>query len=122
MVLAACDMVRAWLYDSYICTKNKMEWAVAPVICILAFTVGLFKAVLFGVAFSTFVFVASFYKAGAVKFVGNGLALRSPVERGVLEIAFLDENADLIQILVLQNYIFFGNSQSVLSYISTMFD
>jgi MFS superfamily sulfate permease-like transporter len=34
----------------------------------------------------------------------------------------LDENGDLIQILVLQNYLFFGNAQSLLSYVTTMFD
>jgi CRP-like cAMP-binding protein len=48
--------------------------------------------------------------------------LRSTVERGVTEAHWLDQNADLIQILVVQNYLFFGNAQSVLMYIMTMFE
>lgn len=48
--------------------------------------------------------------------------MRSTVERGVTESNWLDQNADLIQILVVQNYLFFGNAQSVLMYIMTMFE
>jgi CRP-like cAMP-binding protein len=62
------------------------------------------------------------YAQGAVKFVGSGLSLRSTVERGVTEAHWLDQNGDLIQILVVQNYLFFGNSQSLLMYITTMFE
>lgn len=72
---------------------------------------------------STFIFVANFYKAGTVKFVvGNGLNLRSHVERGVPESTWFIQNGDLIQIVVLQNYLFFGNAQSVLQYVITMFE
>ena len=44
------------------------------------------------------------------------------MERGITEDHWLDQNGDLIQILVVQNYLFFGNSQSVLTYIATMFE
>lgn len=71
---------------------------------------------------ATFIFVANFYRAGTVRFVGSGLTLRSMVERGVQATSYLDQHGDLIQILVLQHYIFFGNSQSVLRYVETMFE
>jgi hypothetical protein len=58
-----------------------------------------------------------FYKAGTVKFVGSGWTLRSPVERVLRKSNWLDQNADWTQILVLQNYLFFGNAQSVATYI-----
>lgn len=48
--------------------------------------------------------------------------MRSAVERGVRESAWLDHHGDWIQILVVQNYLFFGNSQSLLNYIMTMFE
>jgi hypothetical protein len=35
---------------------------------------------------------------------------------------WLDTNGNLIQILVLQNYLFFGNASSILNYIGTMFE
>lgn len=122
MVLAGLDMCKTWLVSSYFKTKAKLEWMVAPVIVVLAFTVGMLNAIFLGVAISTFIFVASFYKAGTVKFVGNGLNLRSTVERGVPENNWLNQNGDLIQILVLQQFLFFGNAQSVLHYVTTMFE
>jgi len=122
MVLAGLDMCKTWLVNSYLKTKAKLEWMVAPLIVVLAFTVGMLNAIFLGVAMSTFIFVANFYKAGTVKFVGNGLNLRSTVERGVPESAWLSQNGDLIQIVVLQNYLFFGNAQSVLHYVMTMFE
>jgi SulP family sulfate permease len=122
MVLAGLDMTRTWIVNSYFKTKAKLEWMVAPLIVVLAFTVGMLNAIFLGVAISTFIFVANFYKAGTVKFVGNGLTLRSTVERGVPEQTWLNQNGDLIQILVLQNYLFFGNAQSVFHYIMTMFE
>lgn len=122
MVLAGLDMLRAWLVDSYFKTKAKLEWLVAPTLVVLALGIGFLNAVFVGVALSTFLFVGSFYRVGTVKFVGNGLNLRSTVERGYPETMWLSENGDWIQILVLQNYLFFGNCQSVQHYVSTMFD
>jgi MFS superfamily sulfate permease-like transporter/CRP-like cAMP-binding protein len=121
LVLAALDMCRTWMVGSFRKTKDKIEWMVAPVLVVLAFTVGMLNAILLGIAVSTFLFVANFYSAGVVRFVGSGLSLRSTMERGVEEAGYLDQNADLIQVLVLQNYLFFGNVQSVANYITTMF-
>lgn len=122
MVLAGLDMCRKWTYESFFKTKDKLEWAVCPVLVIMAFWVGLLNAIFLGIAISTFVFAANFYNAGTVKFVGSGLTLRSTVERGPQEWAWLDQKSDLTQILVLQNYIFFGNAQSILNYVGTMFE
>ena len=84
--------------------KDDLPLPLIPVI-----TVSLFL----GICTSMFIFVANFYHAGMGKFVGTGLSLRSTVERGIYESSWLDINADYIQILVLQNYLFFGNIQSV---------
>ena len=122
MVLAGLDMIKTWLIGSYRKTKHKTEWAVAPILAALAFTVGVLYAIFIGVALSTFIFVGHFYRAGTVKFVGSSLFLHSTVERGVRETEWLKQNGDYIQILVLQNYLFFGNIQSVSMYVSTMFE
>jgi SulP family sulfate permease len=115
-------MMSTWFVKSYNNTKQKWEWMVAPLIVVLTFVVGMLNAIFLGVALSTFIFVASFYHSGVVKYLANGLTLRSIIERGYREADWLDENGDLIQILVLHNYLFFGNAQSLLSYVSTMFD
>lgn len=116
------NMMSTWFVKSFNNTKQKWEWMVTPLIVVLTFVVGMLNAIFLGVALSTFIFVASFYRSGVVKYLANGLTLRSIVERGHREAAWLDENGDLIQILVLQNYLFFGNAQSLLSYVTTMFD
>lgn len=99
-----------------------MEWLVVPVIIVAAFVVGLLNAVFIGIAASTVLFVAAFFRTGVVKFMASGLTVRSTIERHFLSGDWLDRHGDLIQILVLQNYLFFGNASSILAYIATMFE
>lgn len=85
-----------------------------------------------------------FYRAGVVKCIANGLMIRSTVDRNLEDNEWLDQNADMIQILVLQNYLvrhlfvhddfvqwissfltirqFFGNAKSICRFVQTMFD
>lgn len=122
MVLAGLDMIRTWIIGSFLKTQAKLEWMVAPFLVAMAFSVGMLNAIFLGIAMSTFIFAANFYSAGTVRFVGSGLSLRSTVERGVTEANWLSQNGDRIQILILQHYLFFGNAQSVWTYVSTMFE
>lgn len=115
-------MIHTWLIKSYFKTKQKMEWLVVPLIVILAFALGLLQAVFLGLAISTFLFVASFYRSGVVKYVASGSTLRSSIERRSDEASWLDRQGDRIQMIVLQNYLFFGNASSILSYIDSMFE
>lgn len=103
LVLAFLNMMSTWFVKSYSKTKQKWEWMVAPLIVVLTFVVGMLNAIFLGVALSTFIFVASFYRSGVIKYLANGLTLRSIVERGHREQAWLDENGDLIQILVVRS-------------------
>lgn len=59
---------------------------------------------------------------GVVKYIANGLSVRSTIERPPKAADWLDQNGELIQILVLQNYLFFGNASSILAYIASMFE
>ena len=99
-----------------------MEWFVVPVIVVFAFVVGLLEAVFLGIALSTFIFVAAFFRSGVVKFAASGKhGLRSTIERPAANAEWLDENGDLIQVVILQNYLFFGNASSNLIYIGSLF-
>jgi MFS superfamily sulfate permease-like transporter len=90
-------------------------------IVVCAFALDLLSAVFLGIAFSTFIFVASFFRSGVVKYVANGVVIHSTIERPFRRTDWLDQNGDLIHILVLQNYLFFGNASSVYSYIESQF-
>jgi STAS domain len=48
--------------------------------------------------------------------------VRSTIERPPKVSRWLDKSAIKIQILVMQNYLFFGNASSMIAYISMMFD
>lgn len=120
--LAFIDIILTWLIRSYLKTKEKMEWLVVPVIVVFAFGIGLLQAVLLGIAISTFLFVAAFFRSGVVKFAATGLTVRSTIERPVSSAHWLDTNGDQIQIVILQNYLFFGNASSILEYIASMFE
>ena len=112
LVLAAFDMIVDWFINSY--KKSAMEWAVVPLIVVTSLMWGMLQSIAMGLGASTLIFVASFYRAGVVKFIANGLTIRSTIERNYDDSRWLDGNADLIQVLVLQNYLFFGNASSCL--------
>lgn len=122
IVLACLDIMITWFFKSYQKTLDKLEWLVVPVIIISAFVVGLLSAVFIGIAASTLLFVAAFFRSGVVKFMASGVTIRSTIERPFISGDWLDRNGDLIQILVLQNYLFFGNASSILAYITTVFE
>jgi len=50
---------------------------------------------------------------GFVKFLSNGLFIRSSIERGVKERDFLNLHGELIQVICLHTYLFFGNAKKV---------
>ena len=88
LLLAFLDMMHTWLIKSYTRTKvsgvenlckdfmsqrgsnfhlypqEKLEWLVVPIIVVFAFVVGLLNAVFLGIAMSTFIFVATFFRSG----------------------------------------------------------
>jgi sulfate permease, SulP family len=121
LVLASIDMMWNWFYKSYFKAKDKIEWMVVPSIVVVAFALDLLSAVFIGIAFSTFIFVAAFFRSGVVKYVATGQAIHSTIERTFRMSEWLNENGDLISIMVLQNYLFFGNASSVYNYICSLF-
>eukprot|EP00548_Thalassiothrix_antarctica_P012186 CAMPEP_0194155466 /NCGR_PEP_ID=MMETSP0152-20130528/64686_1 /TAXON_ID=1049557 /ORGANISM="Thalassiothrix antarctica, Strain L6-D1" /LENGTH=1083 /DNA_ID=CAMNT_0038862353 /DNA_START=98 /DNA_END=3349 /DNA_ORIENTATION=- len=122
VVVSFLDTIIIWGYESYLKTKEKIEWLVVPIIVVCAYVMGLLQAVFLGVALSTFLFVAAFFRSGVVKYLSNGLVVRSTIERSLDASKWLDIHGDKIQVVVLQNYLFFGNSYSMLEYISEMFE
>jgi hypothetical protein len=92
----------------------------AIVVC--AFVLDLLSAVFLGVALSTFIFVAAFFRSGVVKYVANGKIIHSTIERSFRMSEWLDDEGDLIEVLCLQNYLFFGNATAVYTYICASFE
>eukprot|EP00558_Chaetoceros_sp_UNC1202_P005939 CAMPEP_0197256122 /NCGR_PEP_ID=MMETSP1429-20130617/74296_1 /TAXON_ID=49237 /ORGANISM="Chaetoceros sp., Strain UNC1202" /LENGTH=117 /DNA_ID=CAMNT_0042719591 /DNA_START=120 /DNA_END=469 /DNA_ORIENTATION=+ len=105
------EMMEAWSFNSYKKTATISEWAVIPIIVIISLLVGILPSIGVGLVLSLFIFVGTFYRSGGVvKFMDNGLYIHSVTERNAEDAEWLDQNGDLIQLLVLQSYIFFGNA------------
>ena len=64
--------MNTWFLKSFRMTKEKSEWLVVPLIMIFSFVVGMLQSIALGIAISTFLFVASFYRTGVVKFIDTG--------------------------------------------------
>jgi len=120
LVFAALDLLNTWFIKSY--QKSATEWLAVPFIVVISLTFGMLQSVALGLVCSTLIFVGSFQRAGVVKFIANGLTIRSTIERSCDDNDWLDQNADQIQVIVLQNYLFFGNANSCMRYIESMFD
>lgn len=51
--------------------QEKLEWLCVPFIVVFAFVVGLLNAVFLGIAMSTFIFVATFFRSGKLHKVND---------------------------------------------------
>jgi hypothetical protein len=122
LVLGAVDTIMIWFIGPFRKMESWVEWSVVPLIVLFSLFVGFLNAVILGIAISMFVFVASFFQVGVVKYNASGLEIRSRIERSLIQSVWLDAHGDSIQVLVLQNYLFFGNASSILNYIATMFE
>ena len=122
LVLGAVDTIVIWFIGPFQKMESWIEWAVVPLIVIFSLFVGFLNAVFLGIGISTFIFVGSFFQVGVVKYNASALVVRSRIERSLIQSIWLDTNGDAIQIIVLQNYLFFGNASSILNYIATMFE
>jgi SulP family sulfate permease len=78
--------------------------------------------VFIGIAFSTFIFVGAFFRSGVVKYVANGQCINSTIERPFRMGKWLNDNGDQIQVICLQNYLFFGNASSIYTYVFALFE
>jgi hypothetical protein len=106
LVLSSLDTLMVWFVGAYRKTQDLLEWLVVPTIVVCSLCVGFLNAIFLGIAISTFVFVAAFFRVGVVKFNATGLEIRSRIERAsISQSSWLDCHGDLIQVLVLQNYL-----------------
>ncbi|GMH74803.1 hypothetical protein TrST_g5929 [Triparma strigata] len=121
--------VAGWgLIDVYgIRTYSKtpfLHYLPIPLFCLISYFFSSTVAIgaLLVIACCGFLYVQS--GGSVVRYLANGLTVRSTVERGEVENNILNTRGDLIQCFFLQGSIFFGNgkSRSVKKYVQTMFD
>jgi MFS superfamily sulfate permease-like transporter len=122
LVLSAADNIVTWFIKPISKMDTFLEWSVVPVIMLCSVFIGMLNAIVLGIGVSTFIFVAALFQVGVVKFDASGLEIRSRIERSLVQSVWLDTHGDDIRVIVLQNYLFFGNATSILRYVETMFE
>ncbi len=83
---------------------------------------GMLPSVALGGGICTVLFIFNLTNTSVVKYLGNGLTLRSAISRTERDGSWLDSHGDRIQVLCLQSFLFFGNATSVSEYVHTMFE
>ena len=122
LVLLGLQMFDAFLKQAYCRIPTLKEFMIIPGFVALAQWLGLMPTVGVGAAFSVAIFVNEMNAKGVVKYVANGLTLRSSIERFHADATCLDKHGDLIQCICLQSYLFFGNSHGMVTYVESMFE
>ena len=99
LVLGAVELLAIYLVKSFQKTQDWIEWVAVPAILIFSMIMGFVQAVFLGLVVSLFLFVASFWRAGVVKFHATATEVRSRIERSVEQSEWLDGHGDEIQVI-----------------------
>lgn len=107
--------------------KKRLELPFADVlvICIILATVavfGILEGVGIGVALATVLFVHKYSQLNVVKSAMNGAEHVSNIDRHKDDQAYLDEHGGLVQLVVLQGFLFFGSANGLLEKIKLIVD
>ena len=99
LVLGAVEILSIYFVKSFQKTQDWFEWLAVPLIVVFSLITGFVQAIFLGLVVSLFLFVASFWRAGVVKFNATALEVRSRIERSIEQSLWLDKHGDLIQVV-----------------------
>jgi len=105
--------------------RLKLPFADVLVICIILVTVavfGILEGVAVGVVLATVLFVHKYSQLSVVKSAMGGAEHVSNIDRHKDDQAYLDEHGGLVQLFVLQGFLFFGSASRLLEHIKLVVD
>ena len=83
LVLGAVEILAIYFVKSFQKTQDWIEWIAVPVIVIFSITMGFVQSIFLGLVVSLFLFMASFWRAGVVKYHATAMEVRSRIERSM---------------------------------------
>ena len=110
-----------WVWEQ----RLKLPFVDVLVICIILVTVALFgilEGVAIGVLLATVLFVQKYSQLSVVKSAMDGAEHVSNVDRHKDDQAYLDKHGGLVQLFVLQGFLFFGSASRLLEKIMLVVD
>jgi SulP family sulfate permease len=103
-----------WIYDAWF-KLSRGEYAIVILILITMNAVGVLEGVGLGILFAVGLFVLDYSRTGVVKHAFSGESFRSNVDRPKMYSQILHRKGELVYILELQGFIFFGTANKLLA-------
>lgn len=113
------------LYDWAVATRRalpRLEWAVVLSIVVSMMAFGFMAGMAVGLAASLATFVYTYARLPVIRLAASGRDRRSRTDRSHMANRVLDENGDLVHILELHNYLFFGTMGQVVDAVKRRID
>lgn len=107
------DFLYTWLYQTWF-RMPRWEYAVVLLIALLIPAIGFLQGVSLGLGLAVVMFVFRYSRTSSVRHTLSGVTYQSNMTRARPEAQFLHEHGDLLYILKLQGYIFFGTANQIL--------
>jgi sulfate permease, SulP family len=113
LLLLGLDFLVTWVSDVRF-KLSRAEYAIVLSILLVISTLGVMEGVALGILLAMVLFVIEYSRISAVKHTLSGASYRSKVDRPHSHRQFLRQQGDLLYILELQGYLFFGTANRVL--------
>lgn len=107
------DLLVFWSYDSWY-KLPKLDYVLVMAILIVIATFGFLEGVMLGIAAAILTFVFDYSSISVVKHILSGITYQSNVSRPIDQQCFLKSKGELIYILQLQGFLFFGTSYRII--------
>lgn len=113
LLFIGLDFLATWVYDIWY-KVSKAEYGIVLLILFVIGLIGVLEGVALGILLAMALFVIDYSRISAVKHTLSGASYRSKVDRPGSHRLILRQQGDLLYILELQGYLFFGTANGVL--------
>jgi sulfate permease, SulP family len=114
LIFLGWSLVERWLIEA---RKQlpQLEYLVVVIIVLVVASIGFLEGVLVGLLGAIVLFVVNYSRINVVRFALSGKQRHSNVERNTLESHYLREQGEVMLILKLQGYLFFGTASALVA-------
>lgn len=103
-----------WVFRSIRLLPQREYWVTIAILGI-SIVEGFLEAIAAGVLFSSLTFVVSYCRAPAIRSIVSGAYLHSNIERVETQQAILRRRGEVLQVVFLQGYLFFGTARRIVA-------
>jgi SulP family sulfate permease len=114
MIMLGAELLYDWAFANGR-TLPRLEWAAVLAIVLTMMVFGFITGMAIGLTFSVITFVFNYARLPAIRLAASGRDRRSNTDRSAAALHVLNERGERIHILELQNYLFFGTMEQVVS-------